>query len=100
MRLLTSSLLVVSVLGLAAAACSNDPEPQVPPPYGGNPPPYPTNTQPPPTATTPPPMATQPNILGIPIPSGLPSGMMLPSGLPIPSGLPGFPSAAPPAPPR
>jgi hypothetical protein len=97
MRLFYSSLLAVSVLGVAAAACSNDPEPQVPPPYGGNPPPYPTNTQTvPPAATTPAPTATQPNILGIPIPSGLPSGMMLPSGLPIPSGLPGFPTAPPP----
>ena len=90
MRLFASSILLVSALGIAAAACSDKPDAQYPNPVYTTTAPTPTYPPPPPpTATA---TATQPSIFGIPMPSGLP----IPSGLAIPSGLPGFPTSQPP----
>ena len=108
MRLIYSSVFAVSLLGIAAAACSDEPEPQYPQqgypqqgypqqgyPQQGYPTQqyptqqYPTQQYPQQTATA----TAQPTTpFGLPIPSGL-----IPSGFTLPSGLPGFPTAAPPA---
>ena len=103
MRLIYSSVFAVSLLGIAAAACSDEPEPQYPQqgypqqgyPQQGYPTQqyptqqYPTQQYPQQTATA----TAQPTTpFGLPIPSGL-----IPSGFTLPSGLPGFPTATPPA---